>query len=276
MSNVFELRREKFRFFICAVAIGSVLSVLSSSLARATERTFLGIEVNPISGVYLVTKDVNVRSRPETKSKKLGSFKEGTKVNAVGKAKGGAGWIAVTKDGKDFGFVYSPILLPLIDGALKAPILGKVNLADNGTCTYKISYRGKSEIEEENLVFSDYEIEYQCNDSGRRYRFYAPMFMIETPLRKNRKPIYQISIDLLELESGYDEIFSTTFLYLRDKKEVAYDGVTYKDMGRKLEAQSWASDDFGAALKIAAETAPLAWNDKVWETLASVHAGNGD
>ena len=93
---------------------------------------FLGIDVIAYNGTYLVTKSANVRAAPMTKSKKLGTIKSGAQVQVVGRAKGGAGWMAIQRDGKNFGFVYSPVLLPLIDGRLEQSYSGNTSMVRGG------------------------------------------------------------------------------------------------------------------------------------------------
>ena len=54
------------------LAAGSAVSPLST--VRAAEKktlTFLGVKVKPHKGEYVVMKDVNVRAKPKTKSKKI-------------------------------------------------------------------------------------------------------------------------------------------------------------------------------------------------------------
>ena len=50
--------------------------------------TFLGFQVKSHEADYVVLKDVNIRARPETKSKKVGSFKAGLRIRAVARATG--------------------------------------------------------------------------------------------------------------------------------------------------------------------------------------------
>ena len=92
-----------------ALCAGLALLVVSAPLAWAQSASsksgeiFKGFELKPLSGRYLVMKDANVRAEPETKGKKIGCVKEGSRVDAVGRAKGA--WLAVKQDGRDLGFV---------------------------------------------------------------------------------------------------------------------------------------------------------------------------
>ena len=84
--------------FLCGLSVG----------ATAASAKFMGVPIEPAAGTYEVVKDANVRARPETKSRRLGGLRQGTKIEAVGKAKGS--WVAVRQGGKDLGFVYLPLL----------------------------------------------------------------------------------------------------------------------------------------------------------------------
>ena len=79
-----------------------------------------GVDIEPHSGTYLVLKDANVRARPETRSKKIGRFDAGDKVEATGRVKGP--WLAVMTNDKTLGFVYGPILMPIIKQAGIDPV----------------------------------------------------------------------------------------------------------------------------------------------------------
>lgn len=241
----------------------------------AEDRKFLGIDVTAINGTYLVTKGANVRTGPKTEAKRVGKVKSGTKVKVVGRAKGGAGWMAVQKDGKDFGFIYAPILLPMIDGTLKESISGKVLIEEHAPCGYTFEFRGKNTVDGEDYVFSDYEIVYRCNDKGKPFHVLAPMFMTEVPYRLTHKPAFQISIDLMEVENGYDEIFSTTFEYLPEEKKIIFAGVSIKEMGRTPKDKQRPANTIAEALSAAVEIAPDAWNAKVWKQLSNALV-NGD
>jgi len=243
--------------------------------ALAAERTFLGLDITEASGSYLVTKDANVRAEPKTEGRKLGSLEAGARIEVVGKAKGGGGWMAVTRDGKDFGFVYALILLPLIDGTLDGPISGRVLMDDHSPCGYTLRFIARSTLEGENSSFSDYEVAYRCNDKGKPFQFLAPTFMTEVPYKLNQDPVYQITIDLLEIDNGKDEVFSTTFLYQRDKNRVAFDGVSLQEMGRIPKETVRTASSVAEALSAAAEMAPNAWAEKAWKQIAKAHAGDG-
>jgi hypothetical protein len=252
------------------------IAVMSASVASSEDRKFLGLAVDALDGTYLVTKAANVRTGPKTGSKKIGKVKAGTKVHVVGRAKGGAGWMAVQKDGKDYGFIYAPILLPMIDGTLKKSISGRVLIEEHAPCGYTFEFRGKNTVEGEDYVSSDYEIIYRCNDTGKPFSIVAPMFMTEVPFRLTHKPAFQISVDLMEVENGYDEIFSTSFEYLPEQKKIVYIGVSIKKLGRSPKVKERPANSVAEALSAAVEIAPDAWGEKVWLQLSKELIGGGN
>jgi hypothetical protein len=252
---------------VAAVLLG-IATALAGTVAQAEDRTFLGIVVTALDATYLVTKGANVRTGPETKAKRLGTLKAGTRVSVVGRAKGGAGWMAVQKDGKDYGFVYAPILLPMIDGTLQKSISGTVQIEEHAPCGYTFEFRGKNTVEGEDYVYSDYEVVYRCNDKGRPFRILAPMFMTEVPYKLTHNPVFQISIDLMEVENGYDEIYSTTFHYLPEENKIVYAGVSIKKQGRPPREKQREVNSIAEALSAAVEIAPDAWAPVVWKKLA--------
>ena len=81
-------------------ALGTFVFVMlatGQAYAQTGTRKFLGREITPGAGLYLVAKDANVRAGPETSARKVGSVSRGGRVDVAGKAKGGAGWMAVRR-----------------------------------------------------------------------------------------------------------------------------------------------------------------------------------
>ncbi|HER27616.1 MAG TPA: SH3 domain-containing protein [Rhodospirillales bacterium] len=262
---------------IAFIALWLAIIALMPGLALAQDNTrlFLGQKITRGEGVYLVTKDVNVRAGPKTKSKKLGSARKGSRLNVVGKARGGAGWMAIQRDGKDFGFVYAPVLLPLLDGTLDRDITGRIVMNGRSPCGYTIHFSGRNELINERISFADYEIEYRCSDGDVAYRFYAPMFMTEVPYRQTSDPVFQISIDLLAIDDDPDNMLSIIFLYRRDQNLVVFDSFSKARMGRKPDRPERQARTVAEALAAAAETAPTVWSDATWKKLFKLHRDGG-
>ena len=250
-----------------ALAVGLAAGAVRPALAA---ETFLGLKIDSLKGDYLVLKDANVRAKPNTKGKKIGSMSKGSRVKVVGRAKGGASWLAVQKDGKEFGFVYAPIMVALIDGSLKKNIKGKVSLESGLVCNYTVHFEGKTSVEGELFEVSDYDVICRCRLKGQEFNFLAPTFLAEAPYDFSQKQAYQISVDVLGIGDGYDEIFSTTFIFHRDKKIVAFDNISLSRYGNNPPAQQkLPAKTVSQALTAAIRIAFGAWNDKVWQILAA-------
>ena len=71
-----------------ACALIAVTPLLAQT---SDEMKMLGVSIKSLSGSYLVLKDVNVRAKPATGSKRIGRFKSGERVEAIGRVKG-PGW----------------------------------------------------------------------------------------------------------------------------------------------------------------------------------------
>ncbi|HEC91293.1 MAG TPA: hypothetical protein ENI55_06470 [Alphaproteobacteria bacterium] len=245
----------------------AVFLLVSSPVAAAE---FLGVNIEPAKSLYLVLKDANVRAKPETKSEKIGTVRQGGHVRAAGVAKGGAGWVAVVKDGKPFGFVYATALTSIIDGKLKKELIGSVRLENGIKCDYIIRYRGRSEVEGEPIEIADYDLISNCRDKGKRFRFFAPMFMTEGAYDLSEKQVYQINIDIVEIRDGPDNVFSTVTFYHAKQRKVVFDSVTIKSYAGKKPLQSISAATVPDALNAAAEIAFKSWNSKVWKVLVEI------
>lgn len=233
--------------------------------AEKKPTVFLGVKVKPHHGTYLVLKDVNVRAKPKTKSKRIGSFKTGQRIKVVGRAAGA--WVAVRKDGKDYGFVYDQVLLPLIDGTLFKNLEGKASVKDGVNCDFTIQFEGRSPVEGQVFEIADYDILWDCDWAKRKVKFRTPMFITEAPYQMGQKRIYQINIDILDLEGGYDEIFSTIFLYDQDKELVSFDGVSIEKYGQPPKPKEAPAGSVAEALMASAKMGLTAWNKAAWKDL---------
>jgi hypothetical protein len=255
-----------------AVAAALMLLALAAGPAPAAEKkpppkpmTFMGVKVKPHQGQYLVLKDVNIRARPKTKSKKVGSFKAGNRIDVVARAAGA--WVAVRKGGKDVGFVYDQVLMPLIDGTLEKDLEGKVLVKGVADCGYLIRFEGKSQVEGQVFEIADYDVYWDCLVGKRKVKFRTPMFITEAPFQLGTKRIFQISIDILDIEGGYEEIFSTTLLYNKDKNRVVFDSVSIEKFGQPPAIKEVPAKTVPQALKAAIRIALGAWKKNAWTDL---------
>ena len=257
----------RFLSHVCILRFNLMAGLLVSfAWGPAYADTFLGVEVKPTQGTYLVTKDVNVRALPKTASKRLSRLKKGMKVTGAGYPKDAA-WLAVRMGDKDLGFVYSPVLVPLIDGALTGELRGKLDAGNNRACRYSIDFEGKSEADGELFEIADYEVAYACLHKGKMTKFIALMFLIEAPFKVSKALVHQLTIDVQGVGEEVDRAFSTNFLFNTKKKTLAFDGVSLKKFGRAPVLKKKSIDNIQHALKSAVEIAPSSWKESVWESL---------
>lgn len=92
--------------------------------AAAANIEFMGVAVEPISGIYVVVKDVNVRAAPASDADKVGQAAVGTELEVVGKVKGG--WIAVRRGGRDLGFVFESYVKAVKQAPLERDRTGRI------------------------------------------------------------------------------------------------------------------------------------------------------
>ena len=234
-----------------------------AALAQETIR-FLGTDITPQAVDYVVLKDVSVRALPKTGARRAGSFREGERIHGVGRAPGA--WIAVSKDGKPLGFVYSKMLMPVIDGSLAKPLKGQLAIGPS-RCGYVISYLGRSEVEGAAVVTADYDLDLSCKRQGRAMSFPAFMFMTETPYHQQSAGVYQISVDVRELGEAFENTVSVIFLYNRDKALLQFDSVTETDFSAPPNPPQRPVASLADALRGALEMALNSWNEKTWKAL---------
>lgn len=251
---------------VTAAVVVFAFSVPAPALAQ---KTFLGQEIKEAGGTYLSIKDANVRARPMTKGKKLGTIARGSRVQVLGKAKGASNWLAVSKDGKDFGFVYAPILLPLIDGKLDKDITGELKGEGAPDCGYTIVFEGQNPVEGASIIVADYDVEFTCEGKdGKVLVFHAPMFITEVPYDMSYKPVYQISVDILEIQNDLESVLSTGFFYNARKGVVTFSEVSIKEFAKKRPVPKRKAASAAEAVTAAVEMAYSVWNGKVWKALS--------
>jgi len=270
MAN--DRRKGEWPGVVLALAALVGLSLFSPASVFAAEdgpTTFMGVKVKPHKGTYLVLRDVNIRAKPETKSKKLGSLKRGKKINVVARA--GSAWLAVrgqsTGKIKDLGFVFDKVLMPLIDGSLAKDLKGRVKAGGGIDCAYTIQFVGHSPIEGEVFEIADYDVFWDCLIAEKKVKFRTPMFMTEAPYQMGQKRIFQISVDVLDIDNDYDDIFSSIVLYEQDKKRVLFDSVSIEKFGQTPSPAKDGAKTVPEALIGAAKIAALSWKNIVWQTV---------
>ena len=234
----------------------------------AEERNFLDETITVQPQDMLVTNDVNVRSKPSTKGEKVGRFDKGERIRAVGRVN--KEWVAIQQDGKDLGFVYAPVLIPLIDGALDEPLRGMTMGPDRSPCEYIIRYEGREEIVgRQPMSIANYEIGWRCRLKNQREKvtIIGYMFITESPYDGRKLPKYQISVDLPGYADEPDQIFSTSMIYDADQGKIVYDGLSLPKLGKRPDEAEKTAPEVTRALTRAMELAPQTWSDTFWRRL---------
>lgn len=226
------------------------------------------------SKAFLVLRDVNIRSGPGNKFRKIGRLKKNQQVNAVGRFKS-TKWILVEKNLKKLGFVYGSALVPIIDGKLENSINGRLTGKTKAgrnlpACTYIIQFLKKVKIEGDIQVTSDYNLSMKCKLIKKIVNINATMFLTERPYLDNTKPIFQINVDLNNILTEDEEIFSVITLYHAQENKLTFDGVNklkYKSNDKIAERKVI---DISSALKGAVSMAHSVWGNKIWAKLSSL------
>jgi len=250
--------------WVGGLCVGVLAFMAQPFAAEPAGKKFLGQPVTPMAGLYVATQDVPVRDKPDTNAKRVGSFDVGDRILVVGRATGS--WLAVRNDGKDMGFVYGPVLMPLLDGVVKYPLSGRTVLA-GGDCDWRIIHEGETPIEGQLFNSLDYRVRLDCRKGGSSYGFEAPMFITEGPFNGGVSPIHQIGIDVLELAQDYERVFSTNLLYDRDKREVRFDGLSVDKYRVKKEPPPATAKNVAEALTAAVAVALQSWSAEFWTDL---------
>jgi len=230
--------------------------------------TVMEHEVVPMVGLFEVTNDVNVRSGPGTDFERLLGLKSGERVRAIGKPKD-ASWIAVSRDGETLGFVYAPILVPVVDGTLAEQFFGSYMSEDktNGVaCDYRFRFEGKVEVEGDSFETADYEIRFRCASQVGARIFYAHMFLTEAPV-KTKKGLHLIGLDVRSIGDGMEEYLTTRYLYHPKSGEMTFAGHSLPRFAIPPKVQEFETDSIKDALTQALEASISSWTDEAWDHL---------
>ncbi|SCA57569.1 exported hypothetical protein [Candidatus Terasakiella magnetica] len=262
---------------VIIVALSLVFSFLSLSQGWAAS-LFDGIKLEGHTGPFLVTKNkVNVRAAPSNKGKKITKLNKRDIVTVLGRAKG-TQWLAISRQDDDLGYVYAPSLTPMIDASLSTPLEGSVDLSevDKPICDYRVTHEGRAIEEDIIFVSADYLATFKCRHKEETFDFEAMMFMSEVPHDLGNKPVYQITLNLPEIATGYEEFLSATALFNLTKKEVIMDAVSlkeFKEQGlRKTKDAINPKEALDAALRLQLSS----FNMRAWQTISGKLPNPGD
>jgi len=260
--------------WLCQPLVGVALlfGVICHDGSPAVAEEFLGVEIKKINRTYVVTRDVNVRSKPEMSAKRVGGLKKGKRVHVAGQYQG---WLAIMRDNKPLGFAFKKYLAPMIDGKLTQPVRGSASIHEDGKCVYEIIYSGRSTTDSEEFGMSDYEVQVQCDRDGAKLSFMLFMFMTESAYIPSKPNIHQIGIDLLEIytDGEYDKSFTTNVFFNAEKGKAIFGDITIEPYAGKPQEDEVDAETMPEALNVAVRMALESWNDKAWDDLTAALKG---
>jgi len=260
------------------VAAGLFVSAMLAAMpTRAADPTMFGVPVKAHKGLFQALKGVNVRALPKTSGARIGKLKAGTRVQVVARSKD-RNWLVIMQGSKPKGFVYAPMMMPLVDGELADEVSGSVDLADLadladvGHCKYRLEFEDRSPIEGQPFQVLDYAADVVCGATAGGaggLKFPLQLFMTETPYQFSpSRRIYQINVDLREDFHAKEDPLTVIFLFNQDKGRVTLDTVTIADYRRPRKPAPWRpATAAGQALMAALEMALESWNDAAWKDI---------
>lgn len=225
-------------------------------------------QVEPLTGLYRVIADVNVRAGPGTDFKRLLGLDQGDQVRAVGKP-ADKDWIVVNKDGETLGFVYAPVLTRVVDGELSEQFFGTRMVADKHggvACDYRFRFDGKVPVEGAGFDTADYEIRFRCASAGGARIFYAHMYLTEGVVDE-QQGLHLIGLDVRSIGDGMDEFLETRYHYHPKSGRVSFEGHSLPRFALPPAVLEFESASIKDALTRALEAAIDSWTEEAWTHL---------
>jgi len=262
-------------FFKKALATMALTSVFVSGgslpvAARvdASPIRVLGQEVVPMTGLFQVTTDVNVRAGPGTDFARVSGLSAGQRVRAIGTVPA-ARWIAVSKDGETLGFVFAQALVAVVDGALEEQFFGSYMAPDAQggiACDYRFRFEGKELVEGADFQTSDYEVRFRCASTTGARIFYAHMFFTEGPV-KMKEGLHLIGLDVRSIGDGMEEFLTTRYLYQPKTGKMTFGGHSLPRFAKPPKVQTFQTKTVKDALVQALEASIDSWTVEAWDQL---------
>jgi len=250
-----------------------VFLILCSSLTNKVYSKVVNIkkfELIPTPNVYLTLKDINVREGPKNKSRRVITLKRHVRINVAGRVKG-TRWLSIIRGGKKLGFVYATALTPVLEGSLKKPIAGVLksnieNRIELKKCSYQINFVDKEQIINNIQVISNYQLTINCKVKKKIFFINATMFLTELPYLGNKKPNYQINLDLINIPDHTD-MFALTIIYNLHKNKINFDQVNSEYFWLQRKIPDIPVLGVKSALISTVQIAYNGWNERFWRKL---------
>ena len=192
--------------------ISPLISLVDVHAKGNEKKSFFNGMVVGAYGHFLALRELNIRSKPMTKSKRLGRIKKGERVEVLGRV-GRTQWFIIKQDGKAKGFVYRKLLAPILDGSISESLTGKLGYGTFPLCTYILKFKKKESINNSLQVISNYLVNFSCQDGKKIFSFEVDMFLTELAYRYKKNYIFQVNLDIPNVLDKTGERISITNLY---------------------------------------------------------------
>lgn len=240
-----------------------------------------GMTLQPVQQRYYVIKDAFMREAPDTGSNRVGGVTKGQEVSVTGRAvyaksKGTSiPWLQIKRTNGSIGYVFGDALVPMIDGTLPAPLEGRLEASGHPECRYIVSFESKNPVPDEAQQTADYNVAMACKLREAEIAFGAGMFITEMPYQKD-KEIYQINVDLWDVQITDEDTLSVTAFYDPRAGKVSFDRVNDTKYGKGAGIAPVNAQSVPAALAGALSIAYKAWQQPVWDALAKTKNDDGE
>ncbi|MGB0748467.1 MAG: SH3 domain-containing protein [Magnetospiraceae bacterium] len=180
------------------------------------------IKLVPPHGPFMVTGDIiNVRDLPAVSGKRIGQVAMGYMVEVKGTVEGGD-WYAIEYPNTPIAYVNREHLVPYVSAKLDRPLRGKLVIGER-ICNYSIRYNGTDSPDDPVMRIADFWVDVRC--FGERHVFDIPLYMFftEIPYNFDTPAVYQVGLELYNLDLGVEGGLFVNTLFDRDKKILQFD-----------------------------------------------------
>ena len=253
--------------FMMIFIISSLISVVDVNAKGNEKKSVFDGKVVRAYSQFLALKELNVRSKPMTKSKKLGQIKKGERVQVLGRV-GRTQWFVVKQDDKPKGFVYRKLLAPVLDGSIAEPLKGKLGYGTFPLCTYTLTFKKKESINNSLQVISNYLVNLSCQDGKKIFSFEVDMFLTELAYRYKKTYIFQVNLDLPHVRDENGERISVINLY--NIKEGVLEPLSSSDFQASFKNQKKSEyTSIEKVLRSAILNSYMRWGHGTWKKIIS-------
>tara|TARA_B100001029_G_C15014657_1_gene426512 strand:+ start:166 stop:954 length:789 start_codon:yes stop_codon:yes gene_type:complete len=255
----------KFGFIVIFVIL-PLISVVDVHAKENEKKSIFDGKVVRAYRHFSALKELNVRNKPMTKSKRLGLIKKGDRVEVLGRV-GRTQWFVI-KYNKARGFVYRKLLAPVLDGSVAEPLKGKLGYGTFPLCTYVLTFKKKESINNSLQVISNYLVKFSCQDGKKTFSFEVDMFLTELAYRYKKTYIFQVNLDIPNVLDETGERISVTSLY--NIKEGVLEPLSSSDF--QISSKNQKESEYTSIKKVlrsAIINSYMQWGHGTWKKIIS-------